>query len=225
MLVFVRVIMSTKSKNNIHIFAHVCVCVCLQSHYQQCVCMWLHRPNSILLNSTNRIHVCGFFVCVCIHACACLHMRVRLPMCEKVRDSRESVQRSAKDNKKFLLDRGASHESGVIPAFALQQRAKTNTPKVEQLQPRSENRKLIKHCSPTRLLSGSVEVVTEVSLLSQRNASRSHRPIHTVNVNACSSSQDREHWTCQFDRDGRSNQSPYSVLYFTSCSMLFSFMG
>lgn len=82
--------------------------------------------------------------CACMCACAF----ICLLACEIA----TSAQSSAKDNTKFLLDRGASHESGVIPAAQHQQSAKANKPKKWSRAPAQA--------------SLCVEVITEVLKLS-----------------------------------------------------------
>lgn len=77
--------------------------------------------------STNSIYKFVGFVRVCAHSYAC--------WCVRECEIATSTQCSAKDNKKFLLDRGASHESGVIPAPGISRTPKQTHPKVElQLQ-------------------------------------------------------------------------------------------
>lgn len=81
-------------------------------------------------------------------ACMCACTFICLLACEIA----TSTQSSAKDNTKFLLDRGASHESGVIPATQHQQSAKANKPKKWSRTPAQA--------------SLCVEVITEVLRLS-----------------------------------------------------------
>lgn len=79
--------------------------------------------------------------------CVCVRTVTYLLVC----DIATSTQCGAKDNMKFLLDRGASHESGVIPALSISRMPKQTNPKVEL------------HSSSISL---SVEVITEVLKLS-----------------------------------------------------------
>lgn len=66
------------------------------------------------------------WTCAFVHVCYNVCTFICLLVFERVWDSKE-CQYSAKDNKKFLLDRGASHESGVIPAPASADRQNKQT--------------------------------------------------------------------------------------------------
>lgn len=76
------------------VFVHVCVC-----DYVNQIQDGTNRK------SPNSIYKFVRFVCVHLYVCWCVRE------CEIVR----GTQCSAKDNKKFPLDRGGSHESGAIP--------------------------------------------------------------------------------------------------------------
>ena len=141
-----------------HISAHVwvscrhlnvaCFCACA------CDCVD-QTEDSMNRHSTNSIYRPVMFVCVrvcacvCVHVCACVHTYAC--RCVKEREIAASTQCSAKDNKKFLLDRGGSHESGVIPAPSVSSTPKQTHPEVEL------------HSNSASLC---VEVITEVLKLS-----------------------------------------------------------
>lgn len=119
------VMLLTKPKESAHVWTDLGACIscflvflklfliCSQSLFHSCVvfvhvcvCDYVNQiQDGTNRKSPNSIYKFVRFVCVHLYVCRCVRE------CEIVR----GTQCSAKDNKKFPLDRGGSHESGAIP--------------------------------------------------------------------------------------------------------------